>query len=56
MATEISISTLDIDEDDLAKDYIHIIFKKDATNENIRILEISSKEILIWNIFSKYSF
>lgn len=43
-------------EDALPKDYIHIIFKKDAANENIRILEISSKEILIWNIFSKYSF
>lgn len=43
-------------EDALPKNYIHIIFKKDAANENIRILEISSKEILIWNIFSKYSF
>ena len=34
-------------EDALPKNYIHIIFKKDAANENIRILEISSKEILI---------
>lgn len=34
-------------EDALPKDYIHIVFKKDEQNENVRILEITSKEILI---------
>lgn len=29
-------------EDALPKNYIHIVFKKDAENEDIRILEISS--------------
>lgn len=34
-------------EDALPKDYIHIIFKKDDNDENIRILEISSNKFLI---------
>lgn len=35
-------------EDALPKDYIHIVFDKDDDNENMRILEISSKENLLW--------
>lgn len=34
-------------EDALPKNYIHIIFEKDSLNENIRILNIKSKEVLI---------
>lgn len=35
-------------EDALPKDYIHIVFDKDDENENMRVLEISSKENLLW--------
>lgn len=34
-------------EDALPKDYIHIVFDKDDENENMRVLEISSKENLL---------
>lgn len=34
-------------KDALPKDYIHIVFKKDENNENIRILEITSNKVLI---------
>lgn len=34
-------------EDALPNNYIHIVFEKDSSNENIRILNIKSKEVLI---------
>ena len=35
-------------EDALPNNYIHIVFEKDSSNENVRILNIKSKEVLIW--------
>ena len=34
-------------EDALPNNYIHIVFEKDSSNENIRILNVKSKEVLI---------
>ena len=34
-------------EDALPNNYIHIIFEKDSSDENIRILNVKSKEVLI---------
>lgn len=34
-------------EDVLPNNYIHIVFEKDSSNENIRILNVKSKEVLI---------
>ena len=33
-------------EDALPNNYIHIVFEKDSSNENIRILNVKSKEVL----------
>ena len=35
-------------EDALPNNYIHIVFEKDSSNENIRILNVKSKEVLSW--------
>ena len=35
-------------EDALPENYIHIVFKKDTSDENVRILNVKSKEVLIW--------
>ena len=34
-------------EDVLPNNYIHIVFEKDSSNENVRILNVKSKEVLI---------
>lgn len=34
-------------EDALPENYIHIVFKKDTSDENVRILNVKSKEVLI---------
>lgn len=34
-------------EDALPNNYIHIVFEKDSSNENVRILNVKSKEVLI---------
>ena len=34
-------------EDALPNNYIHIIFEKDSSDENVRILNVKSKEVLI---------
>lgn len=35
-------------EDALPNNYIHIVFEKNSSNEDIRILNVKSKEVLIW--------